>query len=93
MVANPTGDMYSQGGPAQIMKTNTGQALQSNDPTLTLWRRFVFHPLVRVVLALLWVVVPFLVLQRVVPLLPLGKTSISVPAPHSRHLPGIRHWG
>ena len=60
------------------MNTNIGQAFQNDDIPTSRLRRFFRHPLVRVVLALLWVTIPFIIMQRLVPLLPLGKTSMGV---------------
>jgi uncharacterized protein len=60
------------------MNTSTGHLLRNSDIPVSRWRRFVCHPLVRIVLALLWVTIPFLVVQRLIPLLPLGKTSMGV---------------
>jgi uncharacterized protein len=60
------------------MNVQSSPAAYTNDPPLSRGRRFFRHPLVKVVLALLCVTIPFLVTQRLVPLLPLGKTSMGV---------------
>jgi len=60
------------------MNIDFGQTAQNDAPPVLRWRRFARLPLVRVVLALLSVTIPFLVVQRLVPLLPLGKTSMGI---------------
>jgi uncharacterized protein len=60
------------------MNTQLSQAAQNDDPPLSRWRRFARHPMARVILALLCVAIPFLVTQRVVALLPFGRTVMGV---------------
>jgi membrane protease YdiL (CAAX protease family) len=60
------------------MNTYTGHLVQNDDFPASRWRRFVHYPLVRVLLALLWVTIPFLLVQRLIPLFPLGKTSVGI---------------
>jgi membrane protease YdiL (CAAX protease family) len=60
------------------MNTDTCHVVESDDFLVSLWRRFVRFPLVRVFLAVVWVTIPFLFVQRLIPLLPLGKTSVGI---------------
>ena len=60
------------------MNPYSEQSVRDNEIQISRWKRVRRFPLIRILLALLIVVIPFLVAQRVVALLPFGRTATSV---------------
>jgi membrane protease YdiL (CAAX protease family) len=50
----------------------------ARNPATSRWRAIIHFPLTRILLALLFVAIPFIALQQVVPLLMLGRTATNV---------------